>query len=77
MYQSNSARSLLHRPHAACGVGVLVDLQGRASHTLVDQGLELLANLDHRGARGAEEKTGDGRGPGDRWGQSRLIFRRL
>jgi glutamate synthase domain-containing protein 1 len=38
---------------------VLVDLQGRASHALVDQGLELLANLDHRGA---EEKTGDGAG---------------
>ena len=77
MSQPNSVHPLLERPHAACGVGVLVDLQGRASYALVDQGLELLANLDHRGARGAEEKTGDGRGPGDRWGQSRLIFRRL
>ncbi len=62
MSQPDSAHPLLHRPHASCGVGVLVDLEGRASHTLVAQGLELLANLDHRGARGAEEKTGDGAG---------------
>jgi glutamate synthase domain-containing protein 2/glutamate synthase domain-containing protein 1/glutamate synthase domain-containing protein 3 len=62
MSQPEIARSLLHRPHAACGVGVLVDLQGRASHALVEQGLDLLANLDHRGARGAEEQTGDGAG---------------
>jgi glutamate synthase domain-containing protein 2/glutamate synthase domain-containing protein 1/glutamate synthase domain-containing protein 3 len=62
MSQHDSAKPLLHRPHAACGVGVLVDLQGRASHALVDQALELLENLDHRGARGAEEKTGDGAG---------------
>jgi len=62
MPQIDGAQPLLHRPHAACGVGVLVNLDGRASHALVDQGLDLLANLDHRGARGAEEKTGDGAG---------------
>jgi glutamate synthase domain-containing protein 2/glutamate synthase domain-containing protein 1/glutamate synthase domain-containing protein 3 len=62
MSQSDSAQPLLDRPHASCGVGVLVDLEGRVSHALVEQGLELLANLDHRGARGAEEQTGDGAG---------------
>jgi glutamate synthase domain-containing protein 2/glutamate synthase domain-containing protein 1/glutamate synthase domain-containing protein 3 len=62
MSQPEFAHPFLHRPHAACGVGVLVDLEGRTSHALVTQGLELLANLDHRGARGAEEKTGDGAG---------------
>ena len=48
--------------HANCGVGVLVDLKGEKRHSLVAQGLDLLANLDHRGARGAEEATGDGAG---------------
>ncbi len=48
--------------HAACGVGVLVDLQDRKTHSLVEEGLRLLENLDHRGARGAEDKTGDGAG---------------
>jgi glutamate synthase (NADPH/NADH) large chain len=43
-------------------VGVLVDLRGRKTHQLVKDGLHLLVNLDHRGARGAEEKTGDGAG---------------
>ena len=62
MSRPRTAQALLDRPHAACGVGVLVDLDGRASHGLIDDGLRLLANLDHRGARGAEEKTGDGAG---------------
>jgi glutamate synthase domain-containing protein 2/glutamate synthase domain-containing protein 1/glutamate synthase domain-containing protein 3 len=46
----------------ACGVGVLVDLSGNKTHRLVEDGLRILCNLDHRGARGAEEKTGDGAG---------------
>ncbi len=46
----------------SCGVGVLADLDGRASHKLVMDGFEFLQNLDHRGARGAEENTGDGAG---------------
>ncbi len=48
--------------HAACGVGVLVDLEDRKTHALIEDGLRLLVNLDHRGARGAEDKTGDGAG---------------
>ncbi|MDZ7754087.1 MAG: glutamate synthase large subunit [Gammaproteobacteria bacterium] len=48
--------------HSSCGVGVLADLDGKPSHGLVLNGLECLRNLDHRGARGAEENTGDGAG---------------
>ena len=46
----------------ACGVGVLVDLKGVKTHQLVRDGLRILCKIDHRGARGAEEKTGDGAG---------------
>ena len=55
----------LYRPefeHDACGVSFVVDLHGRSSHDLVDKGLMSLCNLDHRGAKGAEENTGDGAG---------------
>ncbi len=45
-----------------CGVGVLINLSNEKSHDLIEEGLEVLENLDHRGARGAEEKTGDGAG---------------
>jgi len=48
--------------HANCGVGVLMDFTGTPSHELVEDALEILENLEHRGARGAEEKTGDGAG---------------
>ncbi|MCZ6718147.1 MAG: glutamate synthase large subunit [Gammaproteobacteria bacterium] len=47
---------------ASCGVGVVVDLNGIKSHQLVEDGFRILQTLDHRGARGAEEKTGDGAG---------------
>ena len=47
---------------ASCGVGVVVDLNGTKSHQLVEDGFRILQTLDHRGARGAEEKTGDGAG---------------
>ena len=47
---------------AACGVGFVVHLKGTASHSIVAQGLELLRNLEHRGACGCEANTGDGAG---------------
>nr|WP_136688092.1 glutamate synthase large subunit [Halorhabdus amylolytica] len=47
---------------ANCGVGVLLNLSGQKEHGIVSEGLSLLENLDHRGARGAEENTGDGAG---------------
>src|SRR4051812_984363 len=46
----------------ACGVGFVVDIQGRKSHKIVQQGLQALDNLRHRGACGCEENTGDGAG---------------
>src|SRR5436309_5891450 len=48
--------------HDACGVGFVVDIQGRRSHTVVQKGLEVLINLLHRGACGCEANTGDGAG---------------
>ncbi len=48
--------------HDACGVGFVATLDGIASHQIVEQGLEVLRNLDHRGATGADEAAGDGAG---------------
>ncbi|MEX2159503.1 MAG: glutamate synthase large subunit [Dehalococcoidia bacterium] len=48
--------------HDACGVGFVVDLKGRKSHRIIEQGIEVLLNLEHRGACGCEENTGDGAG---------------
>ncbi len=45
-----------------CGVGVVMDLDGGRAHDVVADGLELLANLEHRGTTGAEANTGDGAG---------------
>jgi glutamate synthase (NADPH/NADH) large chain len=46
----------------ACGVAFLVDVKGRRSHSIVAQALVALHNMDHRGAAGAEENSGDGAG---------------
>src|SRR5262245_25235927 len=48
--------------HDACGVGFVVDLKNRKSHDLVAKGLQILLNLEHRGACGCEANTGDGAG---------------
>src|SRR3982750_1235343 len=48
--------------HDACGVGFVVDMKGRKSNQILRQGLQILTNLDHRGAAGAEVNTGDGAG---------------
>ncbi|MCX7097588.1 MAG: glutamate synthase large subunit [Methylococcales bacterium] len=48
--------------HDACGVGFIVHIKGQKSHTIVSQGLELLRNLTHRGAVGADPFAGDGAG---------------
>src|SRR6266496_4343940 len=55
----------LYRPqneHDACGVGFVANIKGRKSHEIVEQGLQILRNLDHRGACGCEVNTGDGAG---------------
>jgi len=48
--------------HDACGVGFVAHLKGEKSHSIIQQGLKLLANLEHRGAVGAEKNSGDGAG---------------
>ena len=59
------ARRGLYRPeqeHDACGVGFVVHIKGRKSHAIIDDGLLILNNLDHRGAVGADALMGDGAG---------------
>ncbi|WP_374576683.1 glutamate synthase large subunit [Phenylobacterium sp.] len=48
--------------HDACGVGFVANIKGRKSHEVVSAGLEILINLDHRGAVGADPLVGDGAG---------------
>jgi glutamate synthase (ferredoxin) len=48
--------------HDACGVGFVVNIKGRRSHAVVERGLQVLINLQHRGACGREANTGDGAG---------------
>jgi len=48
--------------HESCGVGFVVNIKGRKSHAIVQQALQVLRNLQHRGACGCEANTGDGAG---------------
>src|SRR6266540_3758416 len=48
--------------HDACGVGFVVHVKGKKSHQIIQQALQVLRNLDHRGACGCEANTGDGAG---------------
>jgi glutamate synthase (NADPH/NADH) large chain len=48
--------------HDACGVGFVAHIKGAKSHDIVEKGLQILLNLDHRGATGADELFGDGAG---------------
>ena len=50
------------REHDACGIGMVAHLHGSKSHQLVEQALTVLENMRHRGAEGADKKTGDGAG---------------
>lgn len=55
----------LYRPefeHDACGIGVVADINGRKSHDIVRDALDILANLAHRGGAGSDPLTGDGAG---------------
>ncbi|MYN12360.1 glutamate synthase subunit alpha [Pusillimonas sp. TS35] len=51
-----------HNEHDACGVGFVAHIKGRKNHAIIQQGLKILENLDHRGAVGADELMGDGAG---------------
>lgn len=46
----------------ACGMGFVVNIKGKKSHKIIDDGLEILERLKHRGGAGADENTGDGAG---------------
>ena len=48
--------------HDSCGVGFVANLKGHASHQIVQDGLQVLVNLTHRGAVGADPLVGDGAG---------------
>jgi glutamate synthase (ferredoxin) len=48
--------------HDSCGVGFVVDIKGRKSNRILKQAIQVLRNLDHRGAAGSESNTGDGAG---------------
>jgi glutamate synthase (ferredoxin) len=48
--------------HDACGVGFVVNIKGHRSHRILEQAIQVLKNLDHRGACGSEVNTGDGAG---------------
>ena len=52
----------LHNPakeHDSCGIGFVVDIKNRKSHDIIHQGLDILVNLAHRGAVGADPLAGD------------------
>src|SRR4051812_42788931 len=48
--------------HDSCGVGFVANIKGRKSHDIIRRGLQILLNLDHRGAVGADPLVGDGAG---------------
>ena len=62
---TQSAQLGLYNPaheHDACGVGFVAHIKGQKAHSIVEQGLKILENLDHRGAVGADKLMGDGAG---------------
>ncbi len=48
--------------HDACGIGFVVNINGQKSHQIIEEGIQILCNLEHRGAIGSDHKTGDGAG---------------
>jgi len=48
--------------HDNCGIGFVAHIKGQASHDIIERGLEVLRNLDHRGAKGSDNTSGDGAG---------------
>lgn len=48
--------------HDACGIGCIANIKGKKSHSIINQGIQILKNLAHRGGVGSEPDTGDGAG---------------
>jgi glutamate synthase (NADPH/NADH) large chain len=64
-YKSIPKKQGLYEPyyeHDACGIGAIINIKGEKSHSIIRDGLKILVNIDHRGARGADPDTGDGAG---------------
>ena len=65
MYKGLPKKRGLYDPrneHDACGIGFVANIRNRKSHRIIDQGLQVLENLTHRGAVGADPLAGDGAG---------------
>ena len=64
MHYPPKAQGLYHPSHErdACGMGFVVNLDGRKTHEIVQKGIQVLINLTHRGACGCDPETGDGAG---------------
>src|ERR1700733_7199746 len=64
MQSPTEAQGLYHpsHEHDACGMGFVVNLDGRKTHEIVQKGIQILINLTHRGACGCDPETGDGAG---------------
>lgn len=65
MQQKEVIQKGLYNPdfeHDACGVGLIVHTKGVRSHSIIENGLQVLENMTHRGAESADDKTGDGAG---------------
>ncbi len=64
MHYPPEAQGLYHpsHEHDACGMGFVVNLDGRKTHEIVQKGIQVLINLTHRGACGCDPETGDGAG---------------
>jgi glutamate synthase domain-containing protein 1 len=60
--QKNQGLYESRREHDGCGIGAVVNINGGRSHSIIEYGKEILSNLHHRGAAGADEITGDGAG---------------
>ena len=63
--RSNKARRRLYDPafeHDSCGVGFVATLDGPPSHNIIEHGIRVLVNLEHRGATNSDQATGDGAG---------------
>jgi len=62
MKQRDSGLYEVKTEHDACGIGAVVNISGKSDHSIIKYGKEILVNLHHRGAAGADETTGDGAG---------------
>ncbi len=62
MYPEDQGLYEARREHDACGIGAVVNISGRRDHSILQYGKQILLNLHHRGAAGADDVTGDGAG---------------